>query len=107
MADVYAGDDALNAPRPETPEHRLVTFYLSTDAQPDVLPRVASQLYIFHSAPERVSLQRSSDDTSEIEIVILGASRQQIDSACRKFLQLTCVSRVEALTADSAQLFTG
>ena len=46
-----------------------------------------------------------TDDTFEIEIAISGASEQQVEAACRKFQQLTCVSRVEVVAADGTQVF--
>lgn len=104
-ADVYAADTALLTNCPDSSETPLMTFHIAGDAQPDALSRVASQLHIFNSAPEHFSLQRLTDDTFEIEIVIQGASEQQVESVCRKFQQLTCVSRVKVLSADGTQVF--
>lgn len=104
-ADVYAADTALLTNCPDPSEASLMTFHLAGDAQPDALSRVASQLHIFNSAPEHFLLQRLTDDTFEIEIVIQGASEQQVESACRKFQQLTCVSRVKVVAADGTQVF--
>jgi hypothetical protein len=104
-ADVYGGDNDLSVNSPERSETCSMTFHLSGDAQPDILSRVASQLYIFNSVPEHFSLQRLTDDTVEIEIVFRGASEKQVESACRKFQPLTCVSRVEVVAADGTQVF--
>jgi hypothetical protein len=104
-AEVDAADTDLQANGPDSSECSLMTFRLAGDAQPDALPRVASQLYIFNSPPEHFLLQRLTDDTFEIEIAILGASEQQVEAACRKFQQLTCVSRVEVVAADGTQVF--
>ncbi len=106
MADVYAADDALGDTYRESTEARLITFHLSTDAEPEVLSRVASQLYIFNLPPERVTLQRTSDETFNIEILILCASDRQMESACRKFQQLTCMLGVEAITANGTRVYT-
>jgi len=104
-ADVYAADTALLTNCPNSSATSSMTFHLAGDAQPDALSRIVSQLLIFNSAPEHFSLQRLTDDTFEIEIVIQGASEQQVKSACRKFQQLTCVSRVQVVAADGRLVF--
>jgi hypothetical protein len=105
-ADADAEGSAMCAKRLDSSEASSMTLHLAGDTHPDVLFRVASQLHFFNSLPQHFCLRRLSDDTFEIEIVLLGASEQHAEIACRKLQQLTCVSSVEAVAADGTPLFS-
>ena len=89
-----AEDTNVDERSPHTPVG-LVTICVTADAQADVLLRVAVQLNLLNTAPERFVLE-TLHDIAKIEIMIRGCSDCALDLVRRKLEQLTCVIAVSS-----------
>jgi hypothetical protein len=89
-ADVYAADDDLlpNVGSSVSTERFIVKVIADADA--DVLLRIAAQLNLLNSVPQRFNFERLADDTVKVEFVV-ACSVRSVDLICRKLEQLTSV----------------
>lgn len=93
-ADVYAGDEDLNAARKEAPRS-VATIRLRAEADADVLFRVAAQLNLLNCPPLRFVLEQKPEGEVTVEAVFGNCTEFAVDMVCRKLERLTSVFEVE------------
>jgi hypothetical protein len=91
--DLYAGGSAKVDQSVNQPEVVFI-YTVEADIQPDVLLRVASQLLLTNTLPEKVVLTHSAAQTVIIEITLAGINAHIADAVRRKLAQLSCTISV-------------
>ena len=89
-ADVYAGDNDLNLPRPAASEV-VAIIKIRADADADVLFRIAAQINLLNCVPRRFLMEQLPGNEVAIEVTVCNCTEFAVDMVCRKLDRLTSV----------------